>query len=136
MTDASSIPESVAQVFDQFSPADRSVLLAARALILRVASRDGRIGGVEETLKWGEPAYVPRAKNTGSTVRLGVEKITGSPALFFNCKTTLVEEMREHFGADLSFSKNRAVLLDAKGRANEDALEFGVASALTYHLRK
>ena len=135
MTEINAIPADVASVFDQFSPEQREILLEARAEIFKVAMEDPRIGKLDEVLRWGQPAYITKNKKTGSTIRLGIEKTTGKPALFFNCNTSLVEDLREQFGSILTYSKNRAVLLDTDEAAG-NAWRSGIASALTYHLRR
>ncbi|WP_425039797.1 DUF1801 domain-containing protein [Primorskyibacter sp. S187A] len=128
-------PAMVADVFAQIETPYRDVLMDTRKLIFDVAASDPRIGALEETLRWGEPAYVTTRKKTGSTIRLGVAKASGTPALFFNCQTRIVEEMRVRFGTELTYEKNRAILLDEKGLAAPDALGIAIAAALTYHLR-
>ncbi len=134
MNTMQTIPAPVLQVFQGIAPVDRQTLLDTRDLIFEVAASDPRIGQIEETLRWGEPAYVTTKGKTGSTIRLSIEKSSGKPALFFNCKTTLVEEFRQHFGGALRYSKNRAVLLDGDMRALSPALKSCIAAALTYHL--
>lgn len=129
------IPSSVLSIFQAFSPEDRDAFLDARELIFDVAATDLRIGILEETLRWGEPAYITTSNKTGSTIRLGTEKTSGMLALFFNCKTTLVEEFRQQFGEVLTYSKNRAVLIQCGDSQIRDALKICIASALTYHLR-
>ncbi|WP_324753200.1 DUF1801 domain-containing protein [Roseovarius sp. Pro17] len=129
------IPPNVLQAFQEVSPPHRKALLDVRQLIFDVAGNDPRIGPIEETLRWGEPAYVTTKNKTGSTIRLGIEKISSMPALFFNCNTTLVEEFRQQFGGSLTFSKNRAVILDGELGPLSCALKTCIAAALTYHLR-
>ncbi len=130
-----SIPTPVLQVFQDFDAADRTTLLSIRELIFEVAANDPRIGSIEETLRWGEPAYVTTKNKTGSTIRLSIERNTGKPALFFNCKTSLVEEFRQQFGGSLTYVKNRAVILDDEGVEYIATLKMCIAAALTYHLR-
>jgi hypothetical protein len=135
MNDNPPIPAGVAAAFAQFPSTHRDTLLKLRELIYNVAASDPRIGGLDEALRWGQPAYLTAQKKTGSTIRLGIEKTTGQPALFFNCNTTLIEDLREKFGTTLRYSKNRAVLIDSDDDQLETALAVGIASALTYHLR-
>ena len=45
-------------------------LMTLRALIFDVAAKTDGVGALDETLKWGEPAYLTRSKS-GSTIRLG-----------------------------------------------------------------
>ena len=82
-----SIPTPVLEVFQSIDANHRETLLDVRELIFDVVAGDFRIGLIEETLRWGEPAYVTTKNKTGSTIRLNIEKNTGMPALFFNCKT-------------------------------------------------
>jgi hypothetical protein len=135
MSYMNAIPSPVSSVLESLEPAQRDILLQARTLIFEVAREDEHIGEIEETLRWGEPAYITCKKKTGSTIRLAIEKQRGQPAIFFNCKTTLVEEMRARFGAELSYSKNRAILLPRLDETVETALKFAIGAALTYHLR-
>lgn len=129
------IPTEVSAVFDQMPKEARDTLLKVRNFILEVAQDNPHIGPVEETLRWGEPAYITVNKKTGSTLRLGVERASGHPALFFNCKTKLVEQFRQQFGDDLRYSKNRAVLIDTDVDGIAQELQTCIAAALSYHLR-
>lgn len=135
MSRVQSMPTPVLQTFQEIAPAHRKALLDVRDLIFDVSSSDPRIGSIEETLRWGEPAYVTRKSRTGSTIRLSIEKNTGMPALFFNCKTTLVEEFRQQFGSALTYSRNRALVLGSEVSQHSSALKICIAAALTYHLR-
>lgn len=130
-----SMPVPVQTAVARVDADKRPALMRAREVILEVAATDPRIGEIEETLRWGEPAYITTKARTGSTIRLGVEKASGAPAVFFNCKTTLVEEFQGQFGSALRYAKNRAVLVDDDGDAFEAALKSCVAAALTYHLK-
>ena len=50
-------------------PADaREKLTTLRALILDVAAQTEDVGTVEDSLKWGEPAYLTTASKSGSTI--------------------------------------------------------------------
>lgn len=124
------MPGPVADAFEGVPEAHRQTLLAARLMILEAARNDPRVALLEEALRWGDPAYITK---TGSTIRLAIEKTTGAPAVFFNCKTTLVEGFRHRFGDALHYVKNRAVVLEDV-EAQGPLLESCIAEALTYHL--
>jgi uncharacterized protein DUF1801 len=131
------MPPAVAAAFDALPTAARERLLALRSLILDTAEATSSVGRVTETLKWGEPAYLTEATRSGSTIRLGLAK--GDPprcALYFNCKTSLVEEFRSAFPDAFGFGGNRAVLLDPDRPIPAAALAQCVATALTYHRRR
>lgn len=136
MSDLQTMPENVLPAYQLFPPEHRNTLLEIRELIFETASTDPRIGVLLEELRWGEPAYITANKKTGSTIRLGIEKASGLPALFFICNTSLVEDFRNQFGELLTYSKNRVVLIDRSDSQHKSALGMCIASALTYHLRK
>lgn len=135
MNDLNPIPSPINAAYERFETAQSDTLLKARALIFEVAREDKNIGELEEVLRWGEPAYITSKKKTGSTIRLAVEKQSGQPAIFFNCQTTLVEDMRSRFGTELTYSKNRAILLPSLDDTIKSALKFAIGAALSYHLR-
>jgi hypothetical protein len=114
----------------------RRQLMALRELIFRTAADTEGVGEIEETLKWGEPAYVTRSK-AGSTVRLDWKpNDPGHCAMYFNCQTTLVDTFRTLFPQEFRFEGNRALLLPVQGRMPQDALALCIAASLTYHLQK
>jgi hypothetical protein len=127
----------VAQAFAAYPPPMRRKLLALRRLILDTAAATPGVGEIEEMLKWGEPAYLTSASKSGSTIRLGPVKSSPSQyALYFNCKTTLVDTFRTLFPVELHYEGNRAIVLEAADALPRDALAFCITAALTYHRRK
>ena len=106
-----------------------------RELILKTAAASPGVGDIEETLKWGEPAYLTTASRSGSTIRIGWK--TSAPdryALYFNCKTDLVETFRTIFPHDFQFEGNRALVFDVR-KPLPDATAFCIDAALNYHKR-
>ena len=125
---------AVALAFDALPPAMRRKLMALRKLILDTAAATEGVGEIEETLKWGEPAYVTAQSKSGSTVRIGWKKSAPSQyAVYFHCQTHLVETFRTLFPGDFRFEGNRAIVFDAADTVPRDALALCVAAALTYH---
>lgn len=130
------MPPNVQAAFEAFPPALRHRLAEIRAIIFDLAAGDDRIGALEETLKWGEPAYLTEKTGSGSTIRLGRPR--GRPdlaAVCFICHTPLVEEFRARFGDIFDYEGNRAVLLPVSGALARAPLEMMLSAALTYHLR-
>ena len=124
----------VAQVFDTFPQPHADLLLRIRTLIFEVAAQ----ADIElvETLKWSEPAYLPKKARVGTTVRLGIKpKMPQYIGLFVNCQTSLIETFRTLF-AELTFEGNRGVLLSVDEPLPEDALRMMIEAALTYHVSK
>ena len=127
---------AVRAVFAAYPPSIRRKLLALRSLILETAASTPGVGPLEETLKWGEPAYVTKSKS-GSTIRLGwKESNPGQYAMYFNCQTNLVETFRTLFPSEFKFAGNRAIIFDEVDSPPTDALAYCIGAALTYHRRK
>ncbi|MGE5147580.1 MAG: DUF1801 domain-containing protein [Candidatus Eiseniibacteriota bacterium] len=125
----------VAAVFAAFPDDLRARLLELRGLILDTARATPRIGELVETLKWGEPAYLPKTPRVGTTVRINALKgSTDRFAVYFHCQTTLVETFRELYPDVFSFRDNRALVFAARERLPARALRHCIALALTYHL--
>ncbi len=125
----------VASRFDAYPPQVRQRLLTLRELVYRTADTTQGVGEIEETLKWGEPAYLTRNRS-GSTVRIDwKQKDPGHCAVYFNCQTGLVDMFRTLFPSDFRFEGNRALLIPLASKIPEDALRFCIAASLTYHLK-
>ena len=128
---------AVAQAFASYPANIRRKLLALRELIFNVAASTEGIGLLEESLKWGEPAYITAQSKSGSTIRLGWKKSNPAQvAIYFNCQTNLVESFRTLFGSELKFQGNRAIVFDNDEVVPKDAVRFCIAAALTYHRDK
>jgi len=105
-----------------------------RELIFRTATSTPGVGALEETLKWGEPAYLTSESRTGSTIRIDWKKSRPREyAMYFNCNTNLVEKFRSMFPKDFRFEGNRALVFELGEPISKDALELCVAAAFTYH---
>ncbi len=128
----SDIPKAVDAAISQYPPALQKKLRALRRIILSTAKRLD-IGELEETLKWSEPAYLPKSPRTGTTVRIGV-KITDldNGRLFVNCQTTLIQTYKTLF-PEFDYEGNRGVLFDLRKALPEAEIGVMVEAALTYH---
>ena len=125
---------AVAQVFDSYPAPVRIKLLALRDLIFATAAKTQGVGALEETLKWGEPAYLTPHTKSGSTVRIAWKATRPlSYAIYFNCHTTLVETFKTLFPNDFEFEGNRAIIFDAEKSIDSETVGFCIAAALTYH---
>jgi len=126
------IEPAVAAALDGMAPPMRARLSELRALIFETAANTHGVGALVESLKWGEPAYRPKAPRTGTTVRVNTVKNSDSAcALYFHCQTTLVETFRELYPA-LRYDGNRALLLDIREPLPREALAHCIALAFTY----
>ena len=128
---------AVAKVFATYPTNVRRKLLAIRELIFSTASCIEGVGEIEETLKWGEPAYLTSASKSGSTIRIAWKKSAPLQyAMYFNCQTKLVDTFRSLFRSEFKFEGNRAIIFDLSEKVPTDALEICIAAALTYHRTK
>ncbi len=130
------INPGVADVMNSYPAPIRTALMQVRELIFVKAADEG-VGPLTETLKWGEPAYLTDVTKAGSTIRLGWKP--DSPAhyaIYFNCRTTLVDTFRTIFADELEFTGNRAIILDAGLPLPRRHLRICIAMALTYHRAK
>lgn len=123
---------AVERKVDTYPPIAKAKFLEVRAMIFEVA-QGNELGEVDETLKWGQPAYLCKF---GSTIRLEWKPQTPDTiGIFFNCKTVLVETFKEVFGESLNYESNRIVLLSIE-RDTPQELESCILMALNYHRLK
>ncbi len=130
-------PPTVAAVFDSYPRDIRNKLLALRALIFEVAATTAGVGELEETLKWGEPAYLTSQSKSGSTIRIDWKASKPEQyAMYFICTTGLVDAFRMRFADDFTFEGNRAIVFGKDDPIPREALAFCVGMALTYQQEK
>lgn len=124
----------VAAAFDVADPVARDGLMALRQLIFDTAVQTPETGGVEEALRWGQPAYLTRQRETGSTLRIGIPK-GARFALFVHCQSQLIPEFIRTFPAWDRLEGTRAVLFDDPAEVDPVRHGWLVRRALTYHIR-
>jgi hypothetical protein len=128
---------TVDEKFETYPDNIKPKLLRLRALILDVAAMTPGVGALEETLKWGEPSYLTSASGSGTTVRIDWKSSTpGHYYMYFNCKTSLIDNIKEIYGSLFNYSGNRSLIFDINKEPPWEALSDCVAMAFTYHLRK
>ncbi len=126
-------PDVAARFADVPQPAQRG-LLALRGLIFSVAAQTPGVGTVQETLKWGQPAYLTPQTKSGSTLRLGAT--TDGFAIYVHCQTTILPDFQSIFPSDFNYEGTRAVHFSASSTPPLEKLALLVSAALTYHLRR
>jgi len=127
----------VATVFDQYPSALRHKLMQLRQMILDTAAEIEGVGKLEETLKWGEPAYITLESKSGSTIRIDRRKSSDTQyAMYFNCQTTLVDMFRTAFPNEFRYEGNRAIIFEDDDNIPVEELKTCIAWALTYHRGK
>ena len=128
---------AVKEVFYSYPAPIRLKLMSLRELIFDTASGTAGVGELEETLKWGEPAYLTSQSKSGSTVRIAYSpKRPLQYAMYFNCQTTLIDTFRTMFPNDFHFEGNRAIVFELPEKVPTKELAWCIAAALTYHQRR
>jgi hypothetical protein len=126
--------EAVQAVFQSYPLEIQNKFYVLRDLIFEVAKSLAQVGTIEETLKWNEPAYVTAETGAGSTIRLGWKKSAPTQyAMYFNCKTSLVEGFRMQFGDLFTYGGNRAIIFELDDAVPVEALRDCITQALCYH---
>jgi hypothetical protein len=125
---------NVERAFSAFPSAAREGLLQLRTLIFDVAARTEGVGRLEETLKWGQPAYLTSETKSGTTIRLGCPN-EGGLAIYVHCQTRIVADFQAIFPKDFAYEGNRAIHFASADNLPADKLELFIKSALTYRRR-
>ena len=126
----------VENVFLAYTPEIRKNLMLLRSIIFDVAADTRGVGEIEETLKWGQPSYLTSQTKSGSTIRIDTYKDEDHYAMYFNCKTTLVDHFKEMYPGEFTYEGNRAIVWNKDEIPARNELEDCIAMALTYHARK
>jgi len=125
---------NVIVVFKQYPKMAQKRLRILRQLIIDSASQISKIKAMQETLKWNEPAYIVEG---GSTIRLGWKKSAPNQyAIYFNCKTKLVDTFKEIYKDIFKYEGNRAIVFEMNDEVCVEELKHCIELALTYHARK
>ena len=100
--------ENVRHTYKLYPIAAQQKLLYIRQMIFDIAKQNTDVSEIEETLKWGEPAYVAKS---GSTIRLAWKASTPNYfAIYFICSTKLVETFKEIYPDIFIYEGNRAMI--------------------------
>lgn len=127
----------VRQKFEAYPEHVKPKMKNLRNLIYEVAEGTEGVGEVEETLKWGEPAYLTSKPKSGTTIRIDWKpKNPDQLAMYVSCNTTLVDSYRRLLGNDLNFEGNRAVIFPVDEPIPKKQLMLCIKMALRYHLDK
>ncbi len=132
----SGLPAQTAKVFADLPDNIADRLKKLRQLILETAAENPAVGPLEETLKWGEPAFLPSVTKSGTTIRINRHKGQDDHyALYVHCQTDLADRYRELYGDVLQINGNRAIIFGVNEDFPVDAVRHCIALALTYHLK-
>jgi len=124
---------AVEKAFAAFPDEMQKTAIALRDLIFDVAAQTPQAGPIEETLRWGQPAYLTSQTKSGSTLRIGVMK-TGEVAIFAHCATTIISTYAATFPDMDRIEGNRAVVFENANALVPERLRLLIRHGLTYHL--
>ncbi len=128
------IAADVEAVFKSYPTYIRPKMEFLRQLVLDVAAEIDTLEDLEETLKWGEPSYLT---SQGSTIRMDWKSSRADYyALYFNCKTKLVDTFKELYSEKLSFEGNRAILFNINDEIPITEVKHCIFLCLNYHTIK
>lgn len=123
----------VADAIASYPDSIHEKILLLRELILLTAEQESP-GKLEETIKWGEPSYLVKG---GSTIRIAWKPTRPQEyAMYFHCKTKLVDTFREIYGNKFSYEGNRAICFHEQDEVPVKELKHCILLSLTYHERK
>ncbi|MBO6621580.1 MAG: DUF1801 domain-containing protein [Balneola sp.] len=119
------------EVFENYPDSVRLKMEKLRELVLEAASEVDDLENLEETLKWGEPAYLTKH---GSTVRMDwKEKKPDQYAMYFKCTSKLVPTFKKLYPDVFTFEGDRTIIFKLDDKIRENELKHCVKLALTYH---
>jgi len=124
----------VINVLNQYPEPMRQKLLFLRQLIFETASDMPDSQTLEETLKWNEPAY---QTHNGSTLRIAWKKSAPQQyAMYFHCKTKLVDTFKELYPETFRFEGNRAIIFYENDAIPVTEIKHCISLSLSYHTVK
>lgn len=127
-----------AAILDQITrwPASAQLQLQSMRTVFHNVAEAAEVGPLDESLKWGQPAWRPRSPRTGSTLRLNWS--AADPAritAYVDCKTDLAAQMQLRF-PDLSGNDGRRALHFDLLAPDADSLWQLAFLTFTYHRAK
>ena len=123
--------KEVEEVFNSYPNSINKKMMFLRQIVLETAEDIDSIKSIEETLKWGEPSYLTKS---GSTIRMDWKKTNPDQyAMYFHCKTKLVDTFKELYKDKFNFEGNRAIVFNIKDKVPVNELKHCISLSLTYH---
>ena len=123
--------KEVEKVFNNYPEEMREKLMFLRKLVIETAEETDGVKSLEETLKWGEPSYLTKG---GSTIRMDWKKSKPDQyAMYFNCKTKLVDTFKERYKDEFKYEGNRAIVFHKNDTIPINELKHCILLSLTYH---
>lgn len=127
------LDKAVLKCISQWPEPARRSFSTIRHIVLDVASRTG-VGTLEETLKWGQPSWLPRKKGVGATLRCNWSaKRPDHISLFVHCGSRIIEMIQPLYPTSFQYEGQRGLHMVLDDPLPIDAIDHCVALTLTYH---
>ncbi|EMY71769.1 hypothetical protein [Leptospira vanthielii] len=128
------LSESLSSYYFNLTPVMLDKVMEIRNWVYELSRADTRIGEIEECIKWGQPSFLTPKTKSGSTIRIG--KVSDTEyALYFNCKTTIAEEIAIEF-PEWNCDGKRALYFTVDQKLSKTKVIVCLKKALLYHKRK
>ena len=125
----------VAEIFFSYPQKIREKLLFLRALVFKTTKETSGAGTLEETLKWGEPAYITVNPKSETTIRINQTRANPEKyALFVNCRTNLINRYKQKFENQLIYDGSRGLMLHVDEKLPADKIKYCITLALIYFM--
>lgn len=117
-------------------PTQASDFLLRIRPILYEAAEVGGFGPLEESLKWGEPAWRPVKPRTGSTLRIAWPPNSPNElGLFVNCKTKISGIVTDVYPNSFRHIAPRALFVNCDKPLPTDAIAYLATVTFGWHKR-
>ena len=127
------LPDDIRTQVTEWPTRAQAQFKALRQIVHTVAQR-AEIGALTETLKWGQPSWLPTRPRIGSTLRCDWHKTAPDRlSLYVHCQTTLAETMRALYPDAFTYEGNRALHIALDHPLPEAAVDHCALLTLTYH---
>lgn len=127
------LPEDISAQVTQWPAPAQAQFTALRKIVHNVARR-AEIGALTETLKWGQPSWLPTRPRIGSTLRCDWHETAPQRlSLYVHCQTTLAETMRTLYPDAFAYEGNRVLHIALDAPLPEAAIDHCALLTLTYH---
>lgn len=124
------IQSDIEAIVQDYPPEIQSRFQEFQTMVLELANRTEDINKLEESLKWGEPAF---KSNIGSPFRFGWStKRPDQFGIYFICTTTLVETFRQLYPDFFTFDGNRGLIFSPGKEFPKEPLIHCLELALRY----
>jgi Domain of unknown function (DU1801) len=128
---------AVAAVIATYPEDIRPGVMAVRRLIFHTAEHTPAVGPLTEALRWGQPSYLTATSRSGTTIRLGWNRLRPHAySMYVHCRTNLIDTFDTLYPDAFQLVGKREIRFDPHRAVPTDELSHCIELALTYHLTR